>query len=99
MANLIFNKGFQSLINCLDQYDLGFWTKYNDCRLPNYPNPDPATLSYQRLHIMLLKAINVVRPHDSIEEKIDKWERQLGFVNYLKANRLKYKALKVLNRI
>ena len=99
IANRIYENGFQTLINCLDQYDLGFWTKYNDCRLTNYPNPDPATLSYQRLHIMLLNAMNKIRPNDSIEEKIEKWQKQLGFINYLIANRLKFKALKLLNRI
>jgi len=98
-AKRIFENGFQTLINGLEQYDLGYWTKYNDCRLPNYPNPDPATLSYQRLHIMLLKAMNTIRPNGIIKEKIKKWEEQLGFVNYIKANRLKYKALKRLNRV
>lgn len=95
----LFNQGINSLINCLDDYDLGYWTKYNNCKAPGYPNPDPSTISYQRLHVMLLQTVDRINPNPIFKEVAERWNRQINLWNYLRSGILKYQALKKLNRI
>lgn len=98
-AQSIFNGGFETLIECLPIFDLGYWTRYNYCQAEFYPDVDPATLSYQRLHIMLLKIMNKICPSSEIDNRIRKWNEQVGVINYFKSGYQKYKTLKQLNRI
>lgn len=99
LAISIFNSGVQSLIKSLSTYDLGNWTRYNYCQAEFYPKIDTATLSYQRIHIMLLTAMNRINPAREFEEKISTWKKQITIWNTLNAYKNKYFELKHLKRI
>ena len=99
IAREAFESGMATLINALPAFDLGYWTRYNYCQQSSYPLIDPATLSYQRLHVMLLKIINLIRPNKLIENTIKHWTSQIGVYNFFKAAKIKYSALKKLNRV
>ena len=91
--------GFKTLISSLSDFDMGYWSRYNYCEASFYPKVDPATISYHRLHIMLLKAVNRFQEHPILGRTIETWENYIGFWNYVRASILKYRALKKLNRI
>lgn len=93
-AESIFHSGYKSLIKSLPTFDLGNWTRYNYCQADFYPKVDTATLSYQRLHILLLKVINKIRYSLEIERCITKWENQISIKNILNAYISKYSQLK-----
>lgn len=99
LSKSIFKEGYNSLVNCLDQYDLGYWTRYNYCQADFYPNTDTATLSYQRLHIMLLGVISQIINHQQIEETMERWISYITVGNCLRAYRNKYAELKSLGRV
>tara|TARA_Y100000590_G_scaffold470290_1_gene663365 strand:+ start:2669 stop:3664 length:996 start_codon:yes stop_codon:yes gene_type:complete len=99
LSNSLFVDGYNSLINCLETYDLGYWTRYNYCQTGFYPKTDTATLSYQRLHIMLLQAINKISRHAEIEETIIRWNQYITFRNCIRAYKNKYTELKYLGRL
>ncbi len=98
-ARDIFESGMKTLINSLPIFDLGYWTRYNYCQEPFYPLIDPATLSYQRLHIMLLRIINLIKPKKIFDDTIKNWTSQVGVFNFIKSAKIKYTALKKLNRV
>ncbi len=98
-CNSLVNDGFNSLLLSLSSFDLGYWSRYNYCKAEYYPDLDPATISYHRLHIMLLKAVNQFRENSILVNYIKKWEDYIGILNYVKASYWKYKSLKKLNRI
>ena len=85
----IFRSGIKTLVKCLPTFDLGYWTRYNYCQAPFYPDVDPSTLSYQRLHIMLLKIINRISPQEEFSYFIKKWNEQIRIINYLKSGLVK----------
>jgi len=95
----LFDTGYDTVINALPDFDLGYWSRYNFCRAEFYPDPDPATLTYQRLHIMQLKVLNTIRHSPALNKFIDRWSDQINTRNYLKAQFFKYLALKRLGRI
>jgi len=99
LSRELFNSGVQTLLNALPDFDLGFWTRYNYCIADFYPDIDPATLTYQRLHIMQLKVINRIMQFDALETVILKWSNQINPFNYVKCQYLKYRALKQLGRL
>lgn len=99
IAKEIFESGMKTLINSLPIFDLGYWTRYNYCQESFYPLIDPATLSYHRLHIMLLRIINLIKPNKNIEKTIKSWTNQIGVFNFVKSAKVKYAALKILNRV
>ena len=95
----LINNGLNTLFASLPSFDLGYWSRYNYCNADFYPDIDPATISYHRLHIILLKAVNKFREDPVLSEYIEKWKDYIGFKNFIKAMFFKYKALKKLNRI
>ena len=99
IANSIFSLGYDSLVNSLNFYDLGNWTRYNYCQAEFYPKVDTATLSYQRLHILLLRVIYKIKNHNFIQKTISKWDNQINFINIMKSYKNKYFELKKLNRV
>lgn len=99
LSKNLFESGFKTILNCLPDFDLGFWSRYNYCTAEFYPPIDPATLGYQRLHVLLLKVLNKIRTSEILVKYINRWENQIGFFNYLRSSRLKYSSLKWLNRI
>jgi hypothetical protein len=98
-AKSIFNSGFDTLVNSLTSFDLGNWTRYNYCQADFYPKVDTATLSYHRLHILVLTVMNKIRQSPDIENCIKKWENFVSAKNILNAYVNKYSQLKKLNRI
>jgi len=98
-GKFIFNSGYNSLIHSLSTFDLGHWTRYNYCQADYYPKVDTATLSYHRLHILLLKVMDKIRSSPEIESCIIRWENQISVKNILNAYISKYSQLKKLNRI
>ena len=99
IAREIFESGMKTLINSLAIFDLGYWTQYNYCQESFYPSIDPATLSYHRLHIMLLRIVNLIKPNKILEDTIKNWTEQIGVFNFIKSAKIKYAALKKLNRV
>lgn len=99
LAKNLFESGFETILNCLPDFDLGFWSRYNYCTAEFYPPIDPATLGYQRLHILLLKVLNKIRTDEILVNYINRWENQIKLSNYIRSSFLKYKTLKMLNRI
>ncbi|MFH1852170.1 MAG: D-glucuronyl C5-epimerase family protein [Candidatus Neomarinimicrobiota bacterium] len=93
------NQGYATILNCIPDFDLGYWTRYNYCQAEFYPLIDPATLNYQRLHVLLLKTMNKFRYSESLDNYIRRWHKQINPFNYIKASLVKYQALKKLNRI
>lgn len=99
LATSLVDSGINTLINCLPDFDLGYWTRYNYCRAEFYPEIDPATLGYQRLHVFLLKVLNRVKSDSTLEKYIEKWGGQIRPLNVLRSYLRKYSTLKKLNRL
>ncbi len=99
LAAELVETGYQTLINCLPDFDMGFWSRYNYCEADFYPEIDPATLQYQRLHVLLLKVVNRIRQNEVLDKYIVRWKEQGNILNFIKSSALKYKAVKDLNRL
>ena len=98
-CNLLVKDGLASLKKSLPYYDMGYWTRYNYCEAEFYPDIDPATISYHRLHIMLLKVMTRLDPDPIYAEYIEKWKSYIGPYNFLKVSFMKYNALKKMGRV
>ena len=95
----LFNSGVQTVLNAIPDFDLGFWTRYNYCVADFYPSIDPATLTYQRLHIMQLRVMYSIFQDNYFDEVLQMWTKQINAFNYLRSGYIKYRALKKLNRL
>lgn len=98
-AKKIFDRGVQTLENCLSEYDLGFWSKYNLCEADWYPPVDPATIQYQRLHVNQLRMLHKLTGKDVFHRYAEIFAKQDKFVNYIRMYRLKFNALKKIGRL
>ena len=94
-----FEEGYNTVLKALPDYDMDYWSRYNYCRAEFYPAIDPATLTYQRLHIMQLKVLNAIRHNPVLDVFIEKWFQQVRPRNYLKAQFYKFRALKAIGRL
>jgi hypothetical protein len=83
----------------LPEYDLGFWSRYNLCHLDGYPEIDPATVGYQRLHISQLEVMYHYTGDQTFKKYMQIFNKQDTIQNILKMYQLKYKTLKSLNRL
>jgi hypothetical protein len=99
LARKIHDDGILTLENMLPEYDLGFWSRYNLCRLEGYPEIDPATVGYQRLHISQLEVMHRYTGNEIFYHYMELFKKQDTFLNILKMYKIKYKSLKSLNRI
>lgn len=99
LARDLYEQGIQTLRNILPKFDLGYWSRYNLCVAGWYPELDPATIGYQRLHGTQLEMLykltgdSVFRDYAGIFRSQDKpknWIRMFG---------IKYRVLKKLNRV
>ncbi|MCK5076946.1 MAG: hypothetical protein KAR38_11255 [Calditrichia bacterium] len=99
MAKQIWDDGVKALKNSLPDYDLGWWTKYNNCSAPFYPEIDPATIKYQNLHISQLEVMAKITGDTTFSNYAKKWDGYLSTWNYLKSYVLKFKALKKIGRL
>jgi hypothetical protein len=98
-AKNIFRAGIDTLEKILPQYDLGFWSRYNLCKAEWYPETDPATIRYQRLHIEQLKVLYRLTGNEIFQTYWQKFRKQDNLLSALRMYKLKFKALKKLYRI
>ena len=99
LARKIFDNGVKTLINIIPQFDLGYWSRYNLCKAEWYPNIDPATRTYQRLHIIQMDLMYKITRNKIFEKYFDIFDKQDNLINALKAYRIKYFALKKIGRL
>jgi hypothetical protein len=98
-AREIYDEGISTLIKILPEFDLGFWSRYNLCDAEWYPQIDPATVGYQRLHISQLEVLYHYSKIETFQHYAEVFKKQDRIKNILKMYRLKYKSLKTLNRL
>ncbi|KQC03811.1 MAG: hypothetical protein APR54_02290 [Candidatus Cloacimonas sp. SDB] len=98
-AKNIFKTGIETLEKILPQYDLGFWSRYNLCKADWYPNIDPATIRYQRLHIAQLKVLHRLTGKEIFRTYWQKFRKQDNLPSALRMYQLKFKALKKIGRL
>lgn len=70
----LFDRSEASLVSLLPRYDVGWWSLYS---LYEHGRPDLAKPFYQRLHPVLLDALNLVRPDEQLQYYARRWEAQL----------------------
>ena len=99
LAKRLFDEGIQTLVAILPEYDLGFWSRYNLCRVDWYPAVDPATVNYQRLHVVQLGLLYALTRRDIFRDYADRFREQDTFRNMIRMYRVKYSALKRLDRV
>lgn len=98
-ARLLFDQGVGTLEKILPEYDMGYWSKYNLCKAEWYPVTDPATIGYQRLHATQLDWLYRLTGKKIFKNYCDLFRKQDTLKNAVKMYRVKYKALKVMNRL
>jgi len=99
LAQELFKKGVDSLLNWLPEYDMGFWLRFNLCQMEHYPEIDPCTINYLRLIIAQLNILYHITGSDKILTFSEKFKQYDRFPNILRMYFIKYKVLKKLNRI
>ena len=98
-AEDLFNSGIESLLHWLPEYNLGFWLRFNLCTMDHYPAIDPCTIGYLRLICTQLDILHKIAGNKDIGYYYTKFRSYDRFINYLRMYKLKYTALKQLNRI
>jgi heparosan-N-sulfate-glucuronate 5-epimerase len=63
------------LLTLLPRYDVGWWSRYS---LGDYGRPDLAKPFYQRLHTVLLDAVDLIAPDPLLRATARRWERQIN---------------------
>lgn len=99
LSRRLFEEGIATLERILPQYDLGFWSRYNLCQADWHPKIDPATIQYQRLHIVQLELLKRLTGKDIFKIYADKFRRQDRRINALRMYLLKYASLKKIGRL
>lgn len=99
IAEQIFNHGVETLVKILPRYDMGFWSKYSLCEAEFHPPVDPATIGYHYLHIIQLELMNRLTGKKIFNEYAKRWQEYAKLRNILKMYRIKYQALKKMNRL
>lgn len=70
----LFERSYTGLLDLLPRYDVGWWSLYS---LYDHGWRDLSKPFYQRLHSVLLDALNLVRPDPRLSETARRWEAQL----------------------
>ena len=99
LAKKIYNDGIQTLKNILPEYDLGYWSRYNLCKADWYPEIDPATIGYQRLHVSQLEMLHKLTKEEIFKRYAEIFKEQDNLFNAIRRYVEKYKSLKKLNRL
>jgi len=99
LAKKLYEEGISTLENILPDFDLGFWSRYNLCKAEWYPQIDPATVGYQRLHISQLEVMFQFSPNTTFKYYVEKFKEQDRITNIIKMYKIKYRTLKQLNRL
>jgi hypothetical protein len=99
LARRLFDEGIQTLEGILPSFDLGYWSRYNLCKAEWYPETDPSTISYQRLHVVQLRMLYHLTDREIFETYAGKFSAQDNIINAIRMYTIKYQALKELNRV
>jgi hypothetical protein len=99
LARKIYEDGIQTLKNILPEYDLGYWSRYNLCKAGWYPEIDPATIGYQRLHVNQLEMLHELTKEKVFKRYAEIFKEQDNFLNTIRMYCVKYKDLKKLGRL
>jgi heparosan-N-sulfate-glucuronate 5-epimerase len=99
LAIKLFNEGLQTLENILPAYDIGYWSRYNLCTAEWYPPVDPATITYQHLHISQLNMLYALTQKTVFREYALRFQKQINLIDMIRMYLLKYRALKKLGRV
>lgn len=95
----IYEEGINTLEKILPEYDMGFWSKYNLCSAEWYPEVDPATIGYQRLHVNQLNMIYKLTNKEIFKSFAEKFSKQDTLINAVKMYKIKFSALKKIGRL
>jgi hypothetical protein len=98
-ARKIYDDGISTLINILPVFNLGFWSRYNLCKADWYPDIDPATVGYQRLHISQMETMHQFTGEKTFQIFAEIFRHQYTLWNAIRMYKLKYKSLRRLNRL
>lgn len=98
-ARQIFDSGMETLKAILPEFNLGYWSRYNLCRVPWYPDVDPATVGYQRLHATQLEMLYQLSGEETFRQFAQTFRDQDRWVNILRMLGTKYRALKKISRL
>ncbi len=73
-ASRLYCEGLATLIDWLPRFDLGYWSLYHIGAGP----PNPATVSYHRLHVRQMQAMYLITGHNIFRTYGLWWEKCLG---------------------
>jgi hypothetical protein len=99
LSHALFDEGIDSILYWFPKFDMGFWLKFNLCKMEHYPDIDPCTIGYLRLIRSQLQLLHEITSKDEfklLQLKIQQYDH-VG--NILKMYPYKYKALKKLKRL
>ena len=99
MARKIFEEGIQTLRNILPVFDMGFWSRYNLCKVDWYPRIDPATILYQKLHVTQLQLMYKITGDPIFKRYAEHFDDQLNIWNAFRMYLVKFKALRKMGRL
>jgi heparosan-N-sulfate-glucuronate 5-epimerase len=85
------------LLALLPRYDVGWWSCYS---LGDYGAPDLAKPFYQRLHVVLLGAVDAVAPDPLLRETAQRWEAQItrSAMARIAVDKVAFRARRALHR-
>lgn len=98
-ARNIFDAGIKTLEKILPLYDLGYWSRYNLCKADWYPDTDPATIGYQRLHVTQLDMLYRLTGKDIFRKYARTFDSQDTLLNAIRMYKNKFQALKHIKRL
>jgi len=99
LAEDLFNQGVESVLKWLDEYDMGYWLRFNMCEMEHYPKVDPCTIGYLRLIIIQLKLLYKITGKNDFAKYVQKFSDYDKLLNIVRMYPVKFKALKKLKRI
>jgi len=99
LAKKIYENGIQTLKNILPEYDLDYWSRYNLCKADWFPEIDPATIGYQRLHVSQLEMLHKLTKEEIFKRYAEIFKEQDNLFNAIRMYWVKYKVLKILGRL
>ena len=98
-ARSIFDIGIEGLKNWLPQYDLGYWVRYNQCELENYPVDDPCTIGYLNLVTAQLDILSKISGEGALATYARKFRGYRKMSNVIRMYIKKFNTLRKLNRL
>lgn len=95
----LFNEGVNGLLSLIKEYDMGFWLKFNLCKMDHYPETDPCTIGYLRLIVLQLKLLFKLTTNVEFSKYSEKFSSYDKLSNIIRMYPYKFVALKKLKRL